>query len=146
MRAIENNFTGRQRVVAEMRAMIARPYRDFITWGSLYDVSDEVEQERQRDLVSWSLDNLRKRYLPRSMWLEAGTRKKIEAYIEGACTLFEELSRDVETNGYARVRANIVRRATRELGALRREAENSLGAEMEPANQGRWRLRRGSSR
>ena len=146
MRATENDLTGRRRVVMEMRAMIARPYRDFITWGSLYDVEDRVEQGRQRDLVSWSLDNLHKRYLPRSMWLEPATRKKIEAYIEGAWALFEELSREVGDLGYARARANIVRRVTRELGPLRREAETSLGAEIEPVNQGRWRLRRGSGR
>ena len=143
---IENNYTGRQRVVAEMRAMMARPYRDFITWGSLYDVDDEGEQVRQQDLVAWSLDSLHKRYLPRSMWLEPATRKKIEAYIEKAWSLFEELSQDVEDLGYARARADIALRVTRELGPLRKEAETGLGAELEPANQGRWRLRRGSGR
>ena len=141
MRAVENDFTGRRRVVAEMRAMIARPYREFIAWGTLYDVHNRGEQARKREQVASSLDDLQNRYLPRSMWLEQGTRKKIEDYMEKARTLFEDLSKGVEDLGYARVRSDIVRRATKELGPLRREVEAALGAELAPPEPSRWRLR-----
>ncbi len=146
MRAIEHGYTGRRRVVAEIREFVARPYRDFITWGSLYEVSNEEEQERRRERVSWSLDALHNRYLPRSMWLDPGTRKKIEAFMEKARTLLEELSEDVEDFGYARVRSDIARRVTRELGPLRKEVEAGLGAELAPPEPGRWRLRRRTDR
>ena len=69
LRALEHEHAGRQRVVAEIRKSIARPYRDFITWGSLYEVANEEEEERRREQVSRSLGDLRNRYLPRSCLL-----------------------------------------------------------------------------
>lgn len=148
MRAIENNYTGRRRVVAEMRELLARPYRDFIAWGSMYDVTDAEEQERRRERVSRSLADLSKQYLPRSMWFEPETRKKIEAFIGRAGELFEELARDVQARGYARARADIARRVTRELGPLRRETEAGLATELAGPEKSRWRerLRRFSGR
>lgn len=148
MRALEHEHAGRQRVVAEIRKSIARPYRDFITWGSLYEVANEEEEERRREQVSRSLGDLRNRYLPRSMWLEPGTRKKIEAFMEEAGELLEELSEDVEDLGYARARSEIARRVTRELGPLRKEVEAGLEAELSAPEPGRWRgrLRRNAGR
>ena len=148
MRAIENAYTGRRRVVAEMRELLARPYRALISWGSLYDVSDEEEQERRKEQISRSLAELSNQYLPRSMWLEPETRKKVEAFMERAGQLFEELARDVQARGYARARADIARRVTRELGPLRREVEAGLGAELAEPVESRWRerLRRFSGR
>jgi hypothetical protein len=135
-------------VVAEIRKSIVRPYRDFIAWGSLYEVANDEEQERRMEQVSRSLDDLYNRYLPRSMWLEPGTRKKIEAFAEKAETLLVELSESVEKRTYARARSDIARRVTRELGPLRKEVEAGLEAELSGPEPGRWRdrLRRNAGR
>lgn len=148
MRTTENKYTGRQRVVAELRTLLARPYRDFIAWSSVYEAADGDEQERRREQVAASLANLSRGYLPRSMWLEPGTRKKIEAFIEEANALLDELSENVEKRGYGRARASIARRVTRELGPLRKEAETGLETELAQPEPGRWRgrLRRSMGR
>ena len=130
----------RERAVAEVRAQLAGLYRSFVAWASLYgDVDDQDERDR-RDQVSSLARTLSNGYLARSMWLEEGIRRKIEAFIEKAENLYSEFCTDVEEQGYIRTRASMAYRVSRKLGPLKREIESDLETEPEPNS--RWRLRR----
>ena len=130
----------RERAVAEVRAQLAGLYRSFVAWASLYgDVDDQDERDR-RDQVSSLARTLSNGYLARSMWLEEGIRRKIEAFIEKSENLYSEFCAGVEKQGYTRTRASMAYRVSRKLGPLKREIESDLETEPEPNS--RWRLRR----
>jgi hypothetical protein len=130
----------RERAAAEVRAQLAGLYRSFVAWASLYgDVDDRDERDR-RERVSSLARTLSNGYLARSMWLEEGTRRKVEAFIEKSEDLYSEFCADVEEQGYARTRSSMAYRVSRKLGPLKREIESDLETEPEPSP--RWRLRR----
>lgn len=141
MRTLENERgqVERRRAVAEVRELLARVYRGFVAWGSLYgDVG--VREERERgERVSALIGELANSYAPRSLWLEEGTRKKIEGFIRKSDDLCSRFSADVAENGYEKARAGITRRVSKELGPLRREAEIGLEDELAGPRQSRWR-------
>lgn len=134
----------RERAVAEIRGLLAELYRSFVTWASLYGDFDARDERDRRERVSGLLDEFYSYYLPRSMWVGEGTRKKIENFIERSESLYSEFCADIEKRGYARVRIGMTKRISRKLGPLRREAEADLKIEPEPTRRPRWRLR-GSS-
>jgi len=68
----------RQSAVAEIREHLTKLYRGFVGWAALYgEIYDPDELER-RERVDLLLDEFSKQYLPRSMWLMEGNRKKIK--------------------------------------------------------------------
>jgi len=120
----------RQSAVAEIQILLTRLYRGFVGWASLYgDVEDNDERER-RERVVQLLDELSKRYLPRSVWLMEGNRKKVETYLARAEELCSEFSAEIEARGYHRVRRSMEKRVSKKLRPLKTEAEYGLESEL----------------
>ena len=145
MRTIEverSRVERRRSAVVEIREHLTRLYRGFVGWASLYgeEVDDREELER-RERVVGLLDELSRQYLPRSVWLMDGNRKKIENFVQNAEQLCSEFSAEIEDRGYSRVRRSMEKRVSRKLRALKTEAEAGLETELaEPRRQG-WRER-----
>jgi hypothetical protein len=133
----------RGQAVAEVRALLARLYRGFVWWGSLYEDADlAYEQERRREEIIGLLGELSCNYLARSVWLEGGTRKKVERFIDKSEDLYSDFVADIVDRGYAQTRDAMANRVSRELGPLKREAEASLEGELlAGSHNAAWRLR-----
>jgi hypothetical protein len=131
----------RRSAVEEIRKHLAGLYRGFVWWSSLYgDVDDHYEKER-RERVVGLLDELSNQYLPRSVWLTEGSRKKVENFVRRSEELCSEFSTEIEERGYLRVRRSMERRVSKKLRPLKTEAESGLEAELvEPRRPG-WRER-----
>ena len=122
----------RKRAATEVRDLLAQLYRSFVLWGSVYgDADHHEEQVEMRERVARLLDEFPGHYLPRTMWLEEATRKKIEAFLRKSEGLYRELRAEIEEQGYAQVRARIAKRVSKELGPLRKEVESGLETEAE---------------
>ena len=82
MRTTEGRYVQSERrgqAVAEVRGLLARLYRGFVWWGSLYEDADlPYEKERRREEVVGLLGEFSGNYLARSVWLRGGTRRKID--------------------------------------------------------------------
>ena len=145
MRTTEGRYDQRERrgqAVAEVRDLLARLYRGFVWWGSLYEDADlGHEQERRREEVVGLLGEFNGYYLARSVWLEQGTRRKIKRFIDKSEGLYSNFVADIVDQGYARTRDVMANRVSKELGPLRKEAEASLESELEGNRQPRWRKR-----
>ena len=144
MRTMEAGRTGterREREAAEVRDRLAQLYRSFVLWGSVnvgadhHDEQDEMEERVARLLGAFS-----GHYLPRTVWLEEATRKKVEVFLMKSEILYRELSADIKQQGYAHVRARMAKRISKELGPLRKEAQSALEAEL-AGTRPRWRKR-----
>lgn len=144
MRTIEvarSRVERRRSAVVEIREHLARLYRGFVGWASLYGEVDDREELERRERVVGLLDELSKQYLPRSVWLMDANRKKIENYVSRAEELCSEFSAEIEERGYSRVRRGMEKRVSRKLRPLKTEAEAGLETELaEPRRQG-WRDR-----
>ena len=145
MRQTEGRYGQGERhgqAVAEVRALLARLYRGFVWWGSLYEDADLVyEQERRREEIVGLLGEFSGNYLARSVWLEGGTRKKVERFIDKSEDLYSDFVADIVIRGYARTREAMASRVSKELGPLKKEAEASLEGELAgPLHRG-WRRR-----
>jgi hypothetical protein len=132
----------RRSAVVEIRKHLAGLYRGFVWWASLYgEVDDDYKKER-RELVVGLLDDLSNQYLPRSVWLTEGSRKKVENFLRMSEELCSEFSAEIEARGYPRVRHSMERRVSKKLRPLKTEAESGLETELgEPLRRG-WRKRR----
>jgi hypothetical protein len=134
----------RQRAVGEIQERLAKLYRGFVAWASLYgDVQDRDEQER-RDKVAELLDGLYNGYLPRSLWLTEANRKKMEGFVQRSEDLYSEFCAAIDERGYEKFRASMAKRVSKKLGPFKKEVESSLEAELsdEPRAGWRGRLRR----
>ena len=135
----------RHRAVADIRRDLAKLYRGFVAWASLYgDVDDRDERER-RERVFELLDRLYNCYLPRSVWLTEGNRKKVEGFVQRSEELCSEFSAAIEERGYEKVRARMAKRVSKKLGPLKKDVESDLEAELSGARPG-WRGRLRGSR
>ena len=131
----------RQRAVGEIQQRLARLYRGFVAWASLYgDVQDRDEQER-RDQVAELLDDLYNGYLPRSVWLTEANRKKMEGFVQRAEDLHSEFCTTIEERGYEKSRASMAKRVTKKLGPFKKDVESSLEAELSDEHRAGWRGR-----
>ena len=120
----------RQSAVVEIREHLTKLYRGFVGWASLYgDVEDNDELER-RERVVFLLDELSKQYMPRSVWLMEGNRKKIENFVGRAEELCSEFSAEIEARGYHRVRRSMEKRVSKKLRPLKTEVEAGLEADL----------------
>jgi hypothetical protein len=132
----------RQQAVAEVRVLLAKLYRSFVVWGSLYEDLDlRHEQERRREEVVGLLAEFPGQYLARSMWLEPVTRKKIDRFIEKSEDLYSDFVADIVEQGYVRTRAVMAKRVSKQLGPLKKEADAALNVELAGMRQPRWRRR-----
>ena len=131
----------RRSAVAEIREHLARLYRGFVAWASLYGEVDDHEERVRRERVVWLLDELSNQYLPRSVWLTEGTRKKVENFVQRSEELCSEFSAEIEEQGYARVRRSIEKRVSKKLRPLKTEAEAGLEAELAEPRRPGWRER-----
>ena len=131
----------RRSAVLEIRKHLAGLYRGFVWWASLYgDVDDYYERERW-ELVVGLHDELSKQYLPRSVWLSEGSRKKVENFLRMSEELCSEFSAEIEQRGYPRVRNSMERRVSKKLRPLKTEVESGLEAELEEPRSRGWRKR-----
>jgi len=131
----------RQRAVGEIQQRLARLYRGFVAWASLYgDVEGLAEQER-RDQVAELLDELYNGYLPRSVWLTEANRKKMEGFVQRAEDLHSEFCTTIEERGYEKSRASMAKRVTKKLGPFKKDVESSLEAELSDEHRAGWRDR-----
>ena len=131
----------RQRAVGEIQQRLARLYRSFVAWTSLYgDVEGRAEQER-RDQVAELLGELYNGYLPRSVWLTEANRKKMEGFVQRAEDLHSEFCTTIEERGYEKSRASMAKRVTKKLGPFKKGVESSLEAELSDEHRAGWRGR-----
>jgi len=141
LRAIEfeEARVGRRRAaVVEIRKHLAGLYRGFVWWTSLHgEVDDDYERENRERVVEL-LNELSNQYLPRSVWLTEGGRKKVENFVRKSEELCSEFSAEIEARGYPRVRRSMERRVSKQLRPLKTEAESGLEAELAPPRPG-WR-------
>ena len=143
MRTIEverSRVERRRSAVVEIREHLARLYRGFVGWASLYGDGDDHDERERRERVVLLLDELSKQYLPRSVWLMEGNRKKIENFLSRAEELCSEFSTEIEERGYHRVRRSMEKRVSKKLRPLKTEAESGLEAELTEPRPG-WRDR-----
>jgi len=140
---VERAWVGRRRAaVVEIRKRLIGLYRGFVWWTSLHgEVDDDYERENRERVVEL-LDELSNHYLPRSLWLTEGSRKKIENFVKMSEELCSEFSAEIEVRGYPRVRRSMERRISKKLRPLKAEAESGLEAELaEPRPNWRELLR-----
>ena len=131
----------RRSAVAEIREHLARLYRGFVAWASLYGEVDDNEERERRERVVGLLDELSNQYLPRSVWLTETSRKKIEAFVQRSEALCSEFSAEIEEQGYQRVRPAMEKRVSKKLRPLKMEAEAGLEAELAEPRRPGWRER-----
>ena len=131
----------RHRAVADIERELAKLYRGFVAWASLYgDVDDRDERERRERVVEL-LDGLHNCYLPRSVWLTEGNRKKVEGFVQKSEELCSEFSATIEERGYEKARARMAKRVSKKLGPLKRDVEADLKAGLYGARRPGWRGR-----
>jgi hypothetical protein len=131
----------RQRAVGEIQERLAKLYRGFVAWASLYgDVQDRDEQER-RDQVAELLDGLYNGYLPRSLWLTEANRKKMEGFVQRSEDLYSEFCAAIDERGYEKFRASMAKRVSKKLGPFKKDVESSLEVELSDERRAGWRGR-----
>ena len=131
----------RRPAIVEIQKHLAELYRGFVWWASLYgEVDDHYEKER-RELVVGLHDELSNQYLPRSVWLTEGSRKKVENFLRMSEELCSEFSREIEERGYPRVRHSMERRVSKKLRPLKTEVESGLETELAEPRRPGWRDR-----
>jgi hypothetical protein len=131
----------RRSAVVEIRKHLAGLYRSFVWWASLYgEVDDHYEKERREQVVGL-LDELSNQYLPRSVWLSEGSRKKVENFVRRSEELCSEFSAEIEERGYPLVKRSMERRLSKQLRPLKTEAESGLQAELAEPRRPSWRER-----
>ncbi|MGH3147434.1 MAG: hypothetical protein ACRDTR_16685 [Rubrobacter sp.] len=131
----------RHRAVTEIRQHLAGLYRSFVAWASLYGDVDGWDERERREQVVRLLDELSNGYLPRSVWLAEGTRKKLDNFLQRSGDLCSEFSADVEEQGYEKVRTSMAHRVSKNLGALRKDIESELESELAETRRAGWRER-----
>lgn len=132
----------RRYAVEEIRFSLARLYRGFVLWTSLYGEADGREERERREEVDHLLDLFSRCYMPRSMWLAGDTRERIEDFAEKSREMRERFSAEVEERGYEEVRAGMARRVSKKLGPARKQLELALETELTGPKPSRWRLRK----
>ena len=131
----------RRSAIVEIQKHLAGLYRGFVWWTSLHgEVDDDYERENRERVVEL-LDELSNQYLPRSVWLTEGSRKKVENFLRMSEELCSEFSREIEERGYPRVRHSMERRVSKKLRPLKTEVESGLETELAEPRRPGWRDR-----
>ena len=103
-------------------------------------MDDHYEQENSERVVVL-LNELSNQYLPRSMWLTEGSRRKVENFVRMSEELCSEFSAEIEARGYPQVKHSMERRVSKKLRPLKTEAESGLETELEEPRSRGWRKR-----
>lgn len=141
MEGIDSGRIGVERrryAVEEIRFSLARLYRGFVLWTSLYGEAEAHEERERREHVDHLLDLFSRSYLPRSMWLAGETRERIEDFAEKSREMRERFSAEVEEKGYEEVRAVMARRVSKKLGPARKQVDLALETELSGPKPARW--------
>lgn len=141
MEGIDSGRIGVERrryAVEEIRFSLARLYRGFVLWASLYGEAEANEERERREHVDHLLDLFSRSYLPRSMWLAGETRERIEDFAEKSRDMRERFSAEVEEKGYEEVRAVMARRVSKKLGPARKQVDLALETELSGPKPARW--------
>jgi hypothetical protein len=141
LESIDFGRTGVERrryAVEEIRFSLARLYRAFVLWTSLYGEAEANEERERREQVDRLLDLFSRSYLPRSMWLAGETRERIEDFTEKSREMRERFSAEVEEKGYEEVRAVMARRVSKKLGPARKQVDLALETELSGPKPARW--------
>ena len=144
MKSIELGPVGVERrryAVEEVRYALARLYRGFVLWASLYGDVEDTEERQRREHVDELIEGFAKSYLPRSMWLAGQTQEKIEDFTEKSRELRALASAEIGEKGYERARAGMARRVSKKLGPVRKQVDSALDAELRGPQPSRWRAR-----
>lgn len=128
----------RRYAVEEIRFSLAKLYRGFVLWTSLYGGADANEERERREHVDHLLDLFSRSYLPRSMWLAGETRDRIEDFAEKSREMRERFSAEVEEKGYEEVRAVMARHVSKKLGPARKQVDLALETELSGPKPARW--------
>ena len=128
----------RRYAVEEIRFSLARLYRGFVLWTSLYGEAEANEERERREQVDRLLELFSRSYLPRSMWLAGETRERIEDFAEKSREMRERFSAEVEEKGYEEVRAVMARRVSKKLGPARKQVDVALETELSGPKPARW--------
>jgi hypothetical protein len=128
----------RRYAVEEIRFSLARLYRGFVLWTSLYGEAEANEERERREQVDRLLDLFSRSYLPRSIWLAGETRERIEDFAEKSREMRERFSAEVEEKGYEEVRAVMARRVSKKLGPARKQVDLALETELSGPKPARW--------
>ena len=131
----------RRYAVEEIRFSLARLYRGFVSWSSMYEVDGGEERER-RERVDELLEVFSRSYLPRSMWLSVETREKIEDFVQKSRELRALFCAEMEGKGYEKARAGMARRVSKRLGPSRKQVDLALETELAGPRPTGWKLRR----
>ena len=131
----------RRSAIVEIQKHLAGLYRGFVWWASLYGEVNYHYEKEQRELVVGLHDELSNQYLPRSVWLTEGSRKKVENFLRMSEELCSEFSREIEERGYPRVRHSMERRVSKKLRPLKTEVESGLETELAEPRRPGWRDR-----
>ncbi len=129
----------RRYAVEEIRFSLARLYRGFVLWASMYGEADAREERERREHVDHLLELFSRSYLPRSMWLAGETRETIEDFAEKSREMRERLGAEVEEKGYEEVRAVMARGVSKKLGPARKQVDLALETELAGPRPSRWR-------
>ena len=129
----------RRYAVEEIRFSLAKLYRGFVLWASMYGETDPGEERERREQVDRLLELFSRSYLPRSMWLAGETRDRIEDFAEKSREMRERFSAEVEEKGYEEVRAVMARRVSKKLGPARKQVDLALETELSGPKPSRWR-------
>ena len=131
----------RQRAVEEVQRRLAKLYRGFVAWASLYGEVEDSEERERRERVVELLNELYNGYLPRSLWLTEANRKKMEDFMQKSEDLYSEFCASIEERGYEKARAGMAKRVSKRLGPLKKDVESSLEAELSGEHRAGWRGR-----
>jgi hypothetical protein len=96
---------------------------------------------RRGEIVVGLHDELFNQYLPRSVWLTEGSRKKVENFLRMSEVLCSEFSAEIEERGYPRVKHSMEKRVSKNLRPLKTEAKSGLEAELAEPHRPGWRQR-----
>ena len=145
MRSMELGRIGVERrryAVEEIRFSLARLYRGFVLWTSMYGEVDAREERERRERVDQLIEGFTRSYLPRSMWLQDETRDKIEDFTEKSREMRDRFSAEMEEKGYEEARAGMARRVSKKLGPVRKQVDSALETELAGPRPSGWRFRR----
>jgi hypothetical protein len=145
LRSMELGRVGVERrryAVEEIRFSLARLYRGFVSWTSMYGEVDGGEERERRERVDELLEVFSRSYLPRSMWLAGETREKIEDFTEKSRELRTLFCAEMEEKGYEKARAGMASRVSKRLGPARKQVDSALETELAGPRPSGWRLRR----
>ncbi len=93
--------TGSEETKAGLYDLLTKLYQGFVAWISLSEETcNQDELERRKEQVARRLSGFHDYYLPRRVWLDFETCKRIERFVEKCEQLYAEFSSEIDERGY----------------------------------------------